>query len=136
MHLMDQGFYNMKKTYDFKFNSQLLPENFPREFDAHVYFESIDLAEATLLRDKIKATFKDHTFFVGDMCTEPIGPHPLPMFEANFPMEHFTEVVLWLMKERGGFSVLVHPLTGDDVYDHTQGAMWLGKSVQLKYDVL
>jgi aromatic ring-cleaving dioxygenase len=126
----------MKKTYNFKFNSQIIPENFPREFDAHIYFESIDLLEATNLRDKIKNTFNNHTFFVGDMCTEPIGPHPMPMFEANFPQECFAEVVLWLMRERKNFSVLVHPLTGDDLYDHTQGAIWLGSSVELKYDIL
>ncbi len=126
----------MNKIYDFKFNSQLLPKQFPREFDAHVYFDSIDLLEATMLRDKLKLAFKDMVFFVGDMCTEPIGPHPTPMFEANFTREHFAEVVLWLMKERGGFSVLIHPLTGNDIYDHTQGAMWLGKSVNLKYNVL
>lgn len=126
----------MKKTYDFKFNSQLLPEKFPRDFDAHIYYESIDLLEATMLRDNIKNHFKNIVFFVGDMCTEPIGPHPLPMFEANFPMEHFAEVVLWLMKERGGFSVLVHPITGDEIYDHTQGAIWLGPSVRLNYSSL
>lgn len=126
----------MKKTYDFKFNSQLLPEKFPRDFDAHIYFDLIDLLEATKLRNDIRDHFKDIVFFVGDMCTEPIGPHPLPMFEANFPLEHFTVVTLWLMKERGGFSVLIHPLTGDGIYDHTQGAMWLGTSVRLKYDAL
>lgn len=124
----------MKKTYDFKFNSQLLPENFPREFDAHIYFSSEQLEKATLLRNKIKTHFRDMVFFVGDMCTEPIGPHPTPMFEANFPMEHFAEVVLWLMRERGDFSVLVHPLSGDGLYDHTQGAMWLGNSIELQYD--
>ena len=119
----------------FKVNSSLLPPDFPREFDAHIYFASEELKAATLLRDRMKGHFKDVVFFVGDMITEPIGPHPLPMFEANFPQECFTEVVLWLMRERENFSVLVHPLTGDDLYDHTQGAMWLGSSVELKYDV-
>lgn len=121
------------ETRNFKVNSQLLPNGFPREFDAHIYFETKDLEKATLLRNKIKEHFKSETFFVGDMITIPIGPHPLPMFETNFPKEIFTEVVLWLMKERGDFNVLVHPLSGDDYYDHTQGAMWLGQAVNLDY---
>ena len=29
------------------------------------------------------------------------------------------------------FNILVHPLTGDDYFDHTQGVMWLGESVEL-----
>ena len=114
-------------------NSKLLPAGFPREFDAHIYFSADQLELATSLRDKIKSQFKSETFFVGDMITEPIGPHPLPMFEANFPLALFSEVVLWLMKERGNFNVLVHPLSGDDYYDHTQGAMWLGEPVKLDY---
>lgn len=118
---------------NFQVNSKLLPAGFPREFDAHVYFSADQLEAATSLREKIKAHFKSETFFVGDMITEPIGPHPLPMFEANFPLALFSEVVLWLMKERGSFNVLVHPLSGDDYYDHTQGAMWLGEQVKLDY---
>ncbi len=121
------------ETRNFKVNSKLLPVGFPREFDAHIYFKSEELEAATLLRNKIKNHFKDVTFFVGDMIDVPIGPHPMPMFEANFPQDIFTEVVLWLMKERGTFNVLVHPLSGDDYYDHTQGAMWLGDSVKLDY---
>lgn len=118
---------------NFQVNSKLLPQGFPREFDAHIYFKADELEMATQLRNKVKEHFNDKTFFVGDMVTEPIGPHPFPMFEANFPQSLFTEVVLWLMKERGNFNVLVHPLSGDDYYDHTQGAMWLGKPVDLDY---
>lgn len=117
----------------FQVNSKLLPENFPREFDAHIYFPIEKLEDATKLRNKIKDHFTESFFFVGDMISKPIGPHPLPMFEANFSTELFTQVILWLMKERGEFSVLVHPLSGDDYYDHTQGAMWLGESVVLDY---
>ena len=119
----------------YKVNSKLLPEGFPREFDAHIYFPLEKMNEATLLRDKIKNTFSDQVFFVGDVIPVPIGPHPMPMFEANFPAGMFAEVVLWLTKERGDFSVLVHPLSGDDYYDHTQGAMWLGDSVKLNYSI-
>lgn len=117
----------------FKVNSKLLPDGFPREFDAHIYFSLDQLELATILRDKMKNHFRDQVFFVGDMITLAIGPHPVPMFEANFPLAIFSDVVLWLMKERGELSVLVHPLSGDDVYDHTQGAMWLGRSLELLY---
>lgn len=119
---------------DFKVNSKLLPAGFPREFDAHIYFTEGTFVEATILRDKIKKHFESEVFFVGDLIPIPIGPHPLPMFEANFPLVIFNEVVLWLMKERKMFTVLVHPISGDDFFDHTQGAMWLGNSINLDYE--
>lgn len=118
---------------DFKVNSKLLPEGFPREFDAHIYFTPDKIEEATKLRDKIKEHFKAKVFFVGEMIPVPIGPHTLPMFEANFPKEIFAEVSSWLIDERGEFSVLLHSLSGDDLADHTTGAKWLGPEIELDY---
>lgn len=123
----------MEKSY--KVNSKLLPEGFPRQFDAHIYFEKDQLAFAEELRNKAIVSFKDQVVFTGQLIPEPIGPHPTPMFEINFPKEKFTDVVLWLMHERGDLSVLVHELTGDDHYDHTQAALWLGPQLNLNYDV-
>jgi aromatic ring-cleaving dioxygenase len=118
----------------FKVNSKLLPTGFPREFDAHIYFTEETFVEATILRDKIKKNFESEVLFVGDLIPVPIGPHTQPMFEVNFPLIIFNKVVLWLMKERKTFTVLVHPLSGDDFFDHTQGAMWLGDSIRLDYE--
>ncbi len=125
----------MKNERSYKVNSQLLPEGFPRQFDAHIYFDPNKRAFADQLREKAITDFVGQTVFVGEMIPEAIGPHPVPMFEINFPKENFAEVVLWLMKERGDLSVLVHELTGDDLYDHTQAAMWLGPQVNLYLDV-
>lgn len=122
----------MQKTYTV--NSKLLPSGFPREFDAHIYFDEAHREKASHFRDKAIRMFEGKKVFVGEMIPEAIGPHPVPMFEINFPKEYFTEVVLWLMRERGDLSVLVHELTGDDLYDHTQAALWLGPAVELKYD--
>ncbi|KHD89830.1 MAG: DOPA 4,5-dioxygenase [Bdellovibrio sp. ArHS] len=122
----------MERSY--KVNSQLLPQGFPREFDAHIYFSEASLTAAAELRLKAMQEFAGRQVFVGQLIPEPIGPHPLPMFEINFPLALFSEVVLWLMKARGDLSVLVHELTGDDLYDHTQAALWLGKEVPLLYE--
>ncbi|MEK2644352.1 DOPA 4,5-dioxygenase family protein [Bdellovibrio sp. BCCA] len=121
------------KTRTYKVNSQLLPEGFPREFDAHIYFSETSFEKAHRLREEAIARFAGQRVFVGQMIPEAIGPHPIPMFEINFPKELFTDVVLWLMKARGDLSVLVHELTGNDLYDHTQAAMWLGEAVPLDY---
>lgn len=121
---------------DFKVNSKQLPKNFPREFDAHIYFSSSEKEEAENFRDKMREKFSSLTFFAGDLIPIAIGPHPMPMFEANFPTEHFSEVVIWLMQNRGSLNILVHPLTGDDYVDHTDAVMWLGKSLELNLEKL
>lgn len=117
----------------FKVNSQLLPPGFPREFDAHIYYTDENKAEALHLHEQVQKQFQGKTVFTGEMIPVPIGPHPTPMFEVNFPQEHFSEVVLWLMHARGTLSVLVHELSGNDLQDHTQGAIWLGAPVPLIY---
>ncbi len=121
---------------DFKVNSKQLPKNFPREFDAHIYFSPEEYKVAESFRDKMREHFLTKTFFVGDLIPIPIGPHPMAMFEANFPTEHFSEVVIWLMQNRGNLNILVHPLTGDDYIDHTDAVMWLGKSLELNLEKL
>ena len=118
---------------NFQVNSQLLPEGFPREFDAHIYFDASSRAVAEELREKAIIAFKGQPVFTGNLIPLPIGPHPMPMLEINFPKPMFTDVVLWLERERGTLSVLVHELTGDPVYDHTQAALWMGAQVPLIY---
>lgn len=125
----------MNDTKTYQVNSKLMPANFPREFDAHIYFDESSRAFAESMHAKALSEFGSDQVFTGMLSPHGIGPHPIPMFEINFPKEKFTDVVLWLMKERGNLSVLVHELTGDDLYDHTQAAMWLGPQVPLKYDV-
>lgn len=121
---------------DFQVNSKLMPREFPREFDAHVYFNLSQQSQADQLRLEVKKQFENLKVFVGQLIPVPIGPHTLPMFEVNFPRELFAEVVLWLMHNRGELSVLVHELAGDDYADHTVGALWLGEPVPLKLEIL
>jgi aromatic ring-cleaving dioxygenase len=41
-------------------------------------------------------------------------------------------VVSWLMMNREGLDVLVHPLTDNSYDDHSRYAVWLGSPVALK----
>lgn len=116
-------------------NSKHLPPNFPRDFDAHIYFDSSTRSQAVELKAKLEESFKNKEVFVGFLIDAPIGPHPKPMFECNFPLRLFQDVVLFLMRERDGLDILVHPLSDDDYKDHTDLSMWLGKSIDLKLEI-
>lgn len=58
------------------------------------------------------------------------------MYQVAFLPHQFGEVVPWLMLNREGLDILVHPETGDDVKDHTDNSLWLGEKLQLNIEFL
>lgn len=64
------------------------------------------------------------------------GPHPAAEIHVGFGLEVFGAVVPWLMVNRAGLSVLVHPQTGDALADHTTHALWLGLPLPIATDAL
>lgn len=64
------------------------------------------------------------------------GPHPAAELHVGFPLVRFGELVPWLMVNRSGLSVLVHPMTGNARADHTAHALWLGQPLPINLDAL
>lgn len=71
---------------------------------------------------------------VGKMFMEPVGPHPKPQFELHFLAPALPEVERVL--RASGLTCLVHPLTDDDLADHTTLAAWIGEPLPLDETVL
>ena len=99
------------------------------EFHAHVYFTEDTLQCATDLYNRLEKNLP--TVKRGNFHVRNVGPHPSWMFTMSFNGDSFQKVVLWLMTNLDGLSALVHPLSGDDLRDHTQYAMWFGKQLEL-----
>lgn len=95
-------------------------------FDIHIYFQQTNPDEVSFakeLHERIRREFPELRIY--PLFERPVGPHPVGMFEVNvFTPSQFGAFVSWLVVERGGLSVLVHPNTGDDLRDHTQRATW------------
>jgi DOPA 4,5-dioxygenase len=66
----------------------------------------------------------------------PVGPHPVANVLVVFKPEQFEHVVPYLMLNRAGLDILVHPLTTDAVEDHSSFAIWLGSPVALRLETL
>jgi len=64
------------------------------------------------------------------------GPHPIAQRQVIFRTPAFAEVVPWLMFNRRGLDILIHPLSDDEFQDHTDNALWLGNAVPLKLEIL
>jgi aromatic ring-cleaving dioxygenase len=102
-------------------------------YHAHVYFNPATRPVAERLRDTIAGRF---TVQLGAFSDDPIGPHPISQFNVIFRAEEFQNIVPWLMLNREGLDVLVHPLTESSYDDHSKNALWLGTPVPLKLDIL
>jgi aromatic ring-cleaving dioxygenase len=102
-------------------------------YHAHVYYDSESRATAEQLA---KAVTDKFAVELGGFFDEPIGPHPVANLQIIFSAAEFASVVPWLMLNRRGLDVLIHPLTDDSVRDHDTDGAWLGTPVPLKLHVL
>jgi aromatic ring-cleaving dioxygenase len=102
-------------------------------YHAHVYFDATTRSTAERLRDTIVAKF---AVKAGAFADEPRGPHPVPQFNVIFEAPEFQNIVPWLMLNREGLDVLVHPLTESNYDDHSAFAVWLGTPVPLRLERL
>jgi aromatic ring-cleaving dioxygenase len=92
-------------------------------FHAHVYYDADTMAQARALCEAARDRF---ALAMGRMHERPVGPHPDWSCQLSVPPEKFLDVIPWLALNRDGLTVFVHPLTGDDLIDHRDGAMWMG----------
>ncbi|MSP03231.1 MAG: 4,5-dioxygenase [Acetobacteraceae bacterium] len=97
-------------------------------YHAHIYFDGASRETAWTLRETIGARFAAE---VGRFHERPVGPHPCWSFQIAFATTLFPVIVPWLALNRGGLVVFIHPLTGDDLADHRDYALWLGAKLDL-----
>ncbi len=102
-------------------------------YHAHIYYDAATKPVAEKLRETIAAKFAVEA---GGLSDEPRGPHPISQFVAIFETPEFQNIVPWLMLNREGLDVLVHPLTESSYDDHSKNALWLGTPVPMRLDIL
>jgi DOPA 4,5-dioxygenase len=104
-------------------------------YHAHVYFDSSETrAAASELRAQIADRFPAAR--LGSWHEVPVGPHTRPMYQILFPAALLAALLPYLMLNRSGLSILLHPESGDDYADHTDHAAWLGPPLPLRLEVL
>ena len=104
-----------------------------RGYHAHVYYNPTTKPVAERLRGTIIGKFAVEP---GAMSDEPRGPHPISQFNVIFKNDEFQNIVPWLMLNREGLDVLVHPLTDSSYDDHSKNALWLGTPVPMRLEIL
>jgi DOPA 4,5-dioxygenase len=103
------------------------------EYHAHVYYHPRRTrGRAERLRERVTAEFPQAR--LGRWHDELVGPHSQSMYQIAFPAGMLASFLPWLMLNRDGLTVLLHPETGDDYRDHTAHAAWLGAVLKLRLE--
>ena len=97
---------------------------------AHVYFDAESRDAARAFRDAVGAQFGERVA-LGRFHERPVGPHPQWSYQIAFAPEQFAEVAGWLALNHGALDVFMHPNTGDQLRDHRDSAVWIGRSYAL-----
>jgi len=112
----------------------VLPLSHIQSYHAHIYFnDALERERAALLRDQVAQRFSVQ---LGRWRETPVGPHTRPMYQIAFERALFDQLVPWLMLNRQGLAVLVHPNTDNPKRDHGSHALWLGEVLALKLEIL
>lgn len=101
------------------------------DYHAHVYWKDGDQREIALSLRQHQA---DLGCPLGRVWDQPVGLHPLPMYQINYSSSN-AAAVEQLLTDRGP-TVLLHEDTGDDLKDHTQGVRWIGEPLVLDIEWL
>ena len=103
-------------------------------YHAHIYY---DAQKTRAVAERVCAAASEKfAVEIEEFRDIPRGPHPISNALVIFKPDQFHPVVEWLMLNRDGLDVLVHPLTTNAVTDHSDYAIWLGNPVPLKLHTL
>ncbi|PPR12337.1 MAG: hypothetical protein CFH41_00374 [Alphaproteobacteria bacterium MarineAlpha11_Bin1] len=106
-------------------------------YHAHVYYGDDDTVRETAarLREKVWNKWRDKVR-MGRFRDTAVGPHPQAMFQIEFDPGIFDEIVPWLMFNRDGLTILLHPDAEDPWRDHAWYPFWMGDILELRLDWL
>lgn len=117
-------------------------------YDVHIHFDMKDKDHAYQVYENFLAFLKEEhiDFASAGFYTEVFdrSPHLKPMWEVDFKQkDHLFEtmgiVISWLMLNREGLTVLIHPNTENrtresKIRDHTIYTLWMGEPDTLNVD--
>ena len=72
---------------------------------------------------------------MGRFHEKPVGPHPMFSYQVTVRNEQIGPMISWLTLNHSDLIVFIHPNTGQDLEDHRDRAVWIGKSVPLMLDI-
>jgi len=92
-------------------------------YHSHVYFNAGSLEQASQL---CLAAAQRFDLKMGRIHEKPVGPHPDWSCQLAYRPSVFPHLLPWLAMNRNGLTIFTHPITGNDLIDHRDFAIWMG----------
>lgn len=92
-------------------------------YHSHVYFDAGSVEQARQLCLEAAKRFQVK---MGRVHEKPVGPHPDWSCQLAYRPHVLAELLPWLALNRNGLVVFTHPITGNDLIDHRDCAIWMG----------
>ena len=92
-------------------------------YHAHIYFDQDSYLQA---QEFAKGAQQQFNLSVGHMHKQPVGPHPKWSCQLSFKRSLLADFIPWAATNRQGLTLFIHTVTEDDLFDHTEGALWMG----------
>lgn len=106
-----------------------------QDYHVHVYYDPASKDRAAALRAWVEQRFAGQ-MRMGSWHDEPVGPHVQSMYQIAFPPALLPTLMPFLMLNRLGLTILLHPESGRPRDDHTVNAVWMGAVLPVKTEVL
>lgn len=101
-------------------------------YHAHIYFDAPCVEQARALVRAASAQLPVEPGRVHEKC---VGPHPMWSCQLAFAPGDLQQVLEWLMLNRDGLIVFIHPDTGEHLPDHRDRAIWMGGYLPLDLSI-
>lgn len=101
-------------------------------YHAHIYYDADSYDQAQLFAE---AAHQQFSLAVGHMHKQAVGPHPRWSCQLSFKRDLLNEFIPWATKHRKGLTLFIHTVTGNDLFDHTDGTLWMGKMEELDLSI-
>ena len=98
----------------------------------HLYFDDPQIPAAQSVAEQLADNF---SVSVGRVWDRPVGPHPVNSCQITVPREKFEAIVSWLLVHRRGLDVFIHPEGDNDLIDHRDHIMWIGRSYEIDLSI-
>lgn len=104
-----------------------------KEYHGHIYWATTEQRETAMW---LRPLLNSIDCRLGNVHDRPIGPHPLPMYQIEYSGTNQAVIENFLRQNCRNLTVLLHEVSGDDIRDHTDGARWIGKPLELDLEFL